>query len=194
MSLQFCKLFFKKFNQLTFSIYSGPAKSLVLFVKLNFGSSSSLVPKDYQTYSCLIWLIHTSFFSFNSQLPGNVIQLLVWPIRVELQQHITNSVVFSCEYVVHETQTDPPVVAKTFRRSQRFISSQGTVILLLTYYYEIREWNAQWQDTQSCPAGWTLTHLGTGREKGRLKTTWRKTVMKEGEEMGLTWSEEKAKV
>ena len=77
MSLQFFKLFFKKFNQLTFSIYSGPAKSLVLFVKLSFGSSSSLVPKDYQTYSCLIWLIHTSFFSFNSQLPGNVIQLLV---------------------------------------------------------------------------------------------------------------------
>ena len=77
MSLQFCKLFFKKFNQLTFSIYSGPAKSLVLFVKLNFGSPSSLVPKDYQTYPCLIWLIHTSFFSFNSQLPGNVIQLLV---------------------------------------------------------------------------------------------------------------------
>ena len=77
MSLQFFELFFKKFNQLTFSIYSGAAKSLVLFVKLNFGSSSSLVPKDYQTYSCLICLIHASFFSFNIQLPGNVIQLLV---------------------------------------------------------------------------------------------------------------------
>ena len=161
----FLNFFFKKFYQLTFSIYSGPAKSLVLFVKLNFGSSSSLVPKDYQTYSCLIWLIHASFFSFNIPLPGYVIQLLVWPIRVELQQHITNSVVFSCEYVVHETQTDPPIVAKTFRRSQRFISSRGTVFLLLTCYYEIRERNAQWQDTQSCLAGWTPTHLGAGGKK-----------------------------
>lgn len=139
MSLKFFELFFKNFNQLTFSIYPGAAKSLVLLVKLNFGSSSSLVPKDYQTYSCLIWLIHAAFFSFNIQLPGYVIQLLVGPIRVELQQHITNSVMFSCEYVVHETQTDPPVVAKTFRRSQRFIYSQGTVILLLTYYYDIRQ-------------------------------------------------------
>ena len=56
---------------------------------------------------------------------------------MELQQHITYSVVFSCEYVVHETQTDPPVVAKTFRRSQRFISLQATVILSLTYYHDL---------------------------------------------------------
>lgn len=51
--------------------------------------------------------------NLHTYIPGCVIQLLVLPLWVIRPQHITNGVVFAGEYIMHEAETNPPIVVET---------------------------------------------------------------------------------